>query len=87
MFDEETLRLLAKAQWAATDLHQQTELTPEERDAADQLAEQILILADEHYTRTKARTPGLRKRYFIAAIATAMAGANALAQVHADDEM
>lgn len=87
MFDEETLRLLAKAQWGATDLHQQMELTPEERDAADQLAEQLLILADEHYTRTRARTPGLRKRYFIAGIAKAMAGANALAQIHADDEM
>jgi hypothetical protein len=87
MFDEETLRLLARAQWGATDLHQQMELTPEERDAADQLAEQILILADEHYTRTKARSPEARKRYFIAGIARAMAGANALAQIHANDEL
>ena len=87
MFDEETLRLLARAQWAATDLLQQAELTPEERDAADLLAEQLLILADEHYTRTKARVPIVRKRYFIAAIAKAMAGANALAQVRVQDEM
>lgn len=87
MFDDETLKLLAKAQWGASDLHQQMEMTPEERDAMDQLAEQLLVLADEHYTRTKHAAPAVRKRYFIAAIAKAMAGANLLAQLHEKDDM
>jgi hypothetical protein len=76
--------LLAKVRWNATDLCRQLELTPEEADASADLTEKILMLADEHYCRTKAGAPAVRAQYFIAAVAQAMAGINLLAQMHGE---
>ena len=82
MFDEETMQLLAKVRWNATDLCRQLELTPEESDASRDLTEKIMMLADEHYVRTKAGNSSARAQYFVAAVAQAMAGINLLAQMH-----
>ena len=84
MFDEETMRLLAKLRWSADDLCEQLDLSPEELTASNALTEKILMLADEDYLRTKAGDPRLRARYFVAAIARAMTGVTILAQMHKD---
>jgi hypothetical protein len=84
MFDESTLQMLAKVRWSAADFCQEIELTPEERDASNELSEKILMLADEHFVRTRQTDPALRPRYFIAAIARAMTGVNILAQMHGE---
>lgn len=82
MFDEETMRILAKARWNATDLCRQLELKPEELDASNDLTEKILMLADEHFVRAKAAQNTVRTHYLVAAVAQAMAGVNLLAQMH-----
>lgn len=82
MFDDETMQILAKVRWNATDLCRQLELKPEELDASNELTEKILILADEHFVRTKAVHPTVRTHYLVAAVAQAMAGVNLLAQMH-----
>jgi hypothetical protein len=82
MFDEETMQLLAKVRWNATDLCRQLELRPEELDASNDLTEKILMLADEHFCRSKGANPSVRTQYLVAAVAQAMAGVNLLAQMH-----
>lgn len=82
MFDEETMRILAKVRWNATDLCQQLELRPEELDASKDLAEKILMLADDHFLKTRTVHPTVRTQYLVAAVAHAMAGVNLLAQMH-----
>lgn len=84
MFDDETLRLLAKVRWDADDLCKQIELSPEERDASNALTEKILMLADDDYVKTKKANPGVRTQYFVAAIARAITGVHLLAQMHKD---
>lgn len=84
MFDEETMQLLAKVRWNATDLCRQLELKPEEADASNELTEKILMLADEHFVRTKGAHRTVRTHYLVAAVAQAMAGVNLLAQMHDD---
>jgi hypothetical protein len=85
MFDDETMQLLAKVRWNATDLCRQLELRPEELDASNDLTEKILILADEHFIRTKAADSSVRTHYLLAAVAQAMAGVNLLAQMHKNE--
>jgi hypothetical protein len=82
MFDEETMQILAKVRWNATDLCRQLELKPEELDASNELTEKILMLADDHFIRTRTVHPGVRTHYLVAAVAQAMAGVNLLAQMH-----
>jgi hypothetical protein len=82
MLDEETLRILGKVRWSCEDLCQHIELTPEERDASNELAEKIMMLADEHFLRTHRTNKGARSRYFVTAVARAMMGINLLAQMH-----
>lgn len=82
MFDDETMRILAKVRWNATDLCRQLELKPEELDASNELTEKILMLADDHFVRTRAVHSTVRTHYLVAAVAQAMAGVNLLAQMH-----
>jgi hypothetical protein len=85
MFDDETMKVLAKVRWNATDLCRQLELKPEELDASNDLTEKILMLADDHFCRSKTSTPSLRTHYLVAAVAQAMAGVNLLAQMHEEN--
>jgi hypothetical protein len=82
MFDDETMRVIAKLRWSADDLCEQLDLMPEELTASNELTEKILMLADEEFCRAKAANPSLRARYFVAAIARAMTGVTLLAQMH-----
>ena len=84
MFDDETLKLLGKVRWDAEDLYNHLDLTPEERDATNALAERILLMADDDYVKTKQANPNIRTHYFVAAIARAMSGVHLLANMHKD---
>ena len=82
MFDDKTMQVLARLRWSADDLCQQLDLRPGEVTASNDLAEKILMLADEEYLRAKAADPSLRSRYFVAAVARAVTGITLLAQMH-----